>query len=65
MLHTRSRLASLRSAHVELAQRLKKHGFKDEAEASITNKLKRGKFSFVSAGLLCALEADGLRLEDV
>ena len=27
--------------YVELAKRLKKHGFKDETEASITAKLKR------------------------
>lgn len=30
--------------YVELAQRLKKHGFKTETEASVTNKLKRGTF---------------------
>ncbi len=30
--------------YLELARRLKKHGFK-ETEASITNKLKRGSFS--------------------
>jgi hypothetical protein len=52
--------------YVELAKRLKKHGFKDETEASITNKLKRGTFtaSFLIASL-CALEASGIQLEDV
>jgi len=30
--------------YVELAKRLKKHGFKDETEASITMRLKRGTF---------------------
>ena len=30
--------------YVELAKRLKKHGFKDETEASITNKLKTRHF---------------------
>ena len=30
--------------YAELAKRLKKHGFKAETEASITNKLKRGTF---------------------
>ena len=30
--------------YVELANRLKKHGFKDETEASITMRLKRGTF---------------------
>jgi hypothetical protein len=52
--------------YVDLAKALKKHGFKDETEASITNKLKRGTFSaaFLLA-TLCALEAEGLRLEDI
>jgi len=52
--------------YVELAKRRKKHGFKDETEASITNRLKRGTFtaSFLLA-TLAALEADGIRLEDV
>jgi Domain of unknown function (DUF6471) len=30
--------------YVELAKRLKKHGFKEETEASVTNKLKRRTF---------------------
>ncbi len=52
--------------YVELAKRLKKHGFKDETEASITNKLKRGTFSAIFLlAVLAALEADGLRLEDL
>jgi hypothetical protein len=52
--------------YVELAKRLKRHGFKAETEASITNKLKRGTFSatFLLAAL-AALEADGMRLEDL
>ena len=52
--------------YVDLAKALKKHGFKDETEASITNKLKRGTFSaaFLLA-TLCALEAEGVRLEDI
>ena len=39
--------AELRKAevgYVELAKRLKKHGFKDKTEASITAKLERGTF---------------------
>ena len=49
-----------------LAKRLKKHGFKGETEDPITVKLKRGTFtaSFLLASLY-ALEADGVRLEDV
>jgi hypothetical protein len=52
--------------YVELAKRLKKHGFKDETEVSITAKLKRGTFAatFLLASL-AALEADGVRLEDI
>lgn len=52
--------------YVELAKRLKKHGFKDETEASITNKLKRGTFAAIFLlAVLAALEAEGLRLEDL
>jgi hypothetical protein len=48
---------------VELAKRLKKHGFKDETEASITAKLKRGTFSAIFLlAALAALEAAGIRL---
>jgi hypothetical protein len=52
--------------YVELAKRLKKYGFRDETEASITNKLKRGTFAatFLLA-CLAALEAEGVRLEDI
>ncbi len=52
--------------YVELAKRLKKHGFKDETEASITAKLKRGTFSAIFLlAALAALEAEGIRLEDI
>jgi hypothetical protein len=52
--------------YVELAKRLKKHGFRDETEASITNKLKRGTFSAIFLlACLAALEAEGVRLEDL
>jgi hypothetical protein len=49
----------------ELAQRLKTHGF-DENAASIANKLARGTFAatFFLASL-SALEMEGLRLEDI
>lgn len=51
--------------YLELAKRLKKHGFK-ETEASITNKLKRGSFpaTFFLA-CLAALELDGVALEEI
>lgn len=52
--------------YVELAKRLKKHGFKDETEASITNKLKRGTFSAIFLlACVAALEAEGIKLEDL
>ena len=52
--------------YVELAKRLKKHGFKDETEDSITAKLKRGTFSAIFLlACLAALEAEGVRLEDI
>lgn len=61
--------AELKRADVtyeELAERLKKHGLKDETKASIANKLARGTFpaSFLFASLT-ALGTQGIRLEDV
>ena len=52
--------------YVELAKRLKKHGFKGETEDSITNKLARGSFpaTFFLA-CLAALELDGIALEEI
>lgn len=49
----------------ELAKRLEKHGFNENA-ASIANKLARGTFAatFLIA-TLAALELEGLRLEDL
>ena len=59
----------LREAEVtyaELAKRLKKHGFKDETEASITNKLKRGSFPATwFLAVVAALELDGVALEEI
>ena len=52
--------------YVDLAKRLKKHGFKSETEASITNKLKRGTFSATFfLACLAALELDGVALEEI
>jgi Domain of unknown function (DUF6471) len=52
--------------YVELAKRLKKHGFRAETEASIANKLARGSFpaTFFLA-CLAALELDGVALEEI
>jgi hypothetical protein len=51
--------------YVELAKRLKKHGFA-ETEASITNKLKRGTFSATFfLACLAAMELEGVVLEEI
>jgi hypothetical protein len=59
----------LREAEVtyaDLAKRLKKHGFKKETEASITNKLARGTFSATFfLACIAALELDGVALEEI
>jgi Domain of unknown function (DUF6471) len=64
--YLKSELKKADVGYLELAKMLKKHGFKDETEASITNKLKRGTFSAIFLlACLAALEADGMRLEDI
>jgi hypothetical protein len=51
--------------YLELAKRLKKHGFK-ETEASVTNKLKRGTFPATwFLACLAALELDGVALDEI
>jgi hypothetical protein len=51
--------------YIELAKRLKKHGFK-ETEASIANKLARGTFPATwFLAVLAALELDGVALEEI
>jgi hypothetical protein len=50
----------------ELAKWLKKHGFKEETEASVTNKLARGTFPATwFLAVLAALELDGVALEEI
>ena len=52
--------------YADLAKRLKKHGFKTETEASITNKLNRGTFSATFfLACLAALELEGIALEEI
>ena len=52
--------------YAELANRLKKHGFKDETEASITMRLKRGTFPATwFLAVLAALDLDGVALEEI
>ena len=64
--YLKAELAKADVTYVELAKRLKRHGFKDETEASITAKLKRGTFAAIFLlAVLAALEADGVRLADL
>ncbi len=52
--------------YAELAKRLKKHGFKGETEASITNKLKRGTFSATFfLACMAAMELEGVALDEI
>jgi uncharacterized protein DUF6471 len=52
--------------YAELAKRLKRHGFKGETEASVTNKLKRGTFPATwFLAVLAALDLDGVALEEI
>jgi hypothetical protein len=52
--------------YAELAKRLKKHGFKDETEAGITMKLKRGTFAATFfLACLAAMELEGIALEEI
>ena len=52
--------------YAELVKRLKKHGFKEETEAGITMKLKRGTFSATFfLACLAAMELEGVVLEEI
>jgi hypothetical protein len=59
-------LRECEAAYVELAKRLRWHGFKDETEASITNKLAEGTFPAIFFFVcLAALELDGVASEEI
>ncbi|MBR0801766.1 hypothetical protein JQ615_41230 [Bradyrhizobium jicamae] len=52
--------------YAELVKRLKKHGLKDETEAGITMKLKRGTFSAVFfLACVASLEIEQVALMDI
>lgn len=52
--------------YAELVKRLKKHGLKDETEAGITMKLKRGTFSAVFfLACVAALEIEQVALLEI
>lgn len=61
--HLKAELKRADVTYEELAERLKKHGFKGETKASIANKLARGTFSasFFLASL-AALECESVPL---
>ena len=63
--HLKAKLKEKEITFVELAKRMKKHGFQ-ETEASITNKLKRGSFSatFMLA-CVAAMELKGVILDEL
>ena len=61
----KAKLKESEVTYVDLARRLKKHGFA-ESEGSITMKLKRGTFAATwFLACLAALELEGVRLEDI
>ena len=64
--HLKAKMKEAGVTYADMVKRLKKHGFKEETEAGITMKLRRAAFSaaFLLAAL-AALEADGIRLEDL
>jgi Domain of unknown function (DUF6471) len=52
--------------YAELVKRLKKHGLKDETEAGITMKLKRGSFTAIFfLACVAALELEQVVLEEI
>jgi len=60
------KLREAEMTYVELAKRLKRHGFKEETQASIANKLKRGTFPATwFLAVIAALELDGVALEEI
>lgn len=64
-LYLKARLKQADVSYEELAERLKAHGFNENA-SSIANKLARGTFAatFFMA-CIAALELDGVRIEDI
>ncbi|MBR0875259.1 MAG: hypothetical protein V7632_2139 [Bradyrhizobium sp.] len=52
--------------YADLVKRLKKHGLKDETEAGITMKLKRGSFTAIFfLACVAALELEQVVLEEI
>ncbi len=55
--HLKAELKRADLTYEDLAEKLKKHGFKDESKASIANKLARG--TFTATFFLASLAAMG------
>ncbi|WP_225647050.1 DUF6471 domain-containing protein [Bradyrhizobium australafricanum] len=52
--------------YADLVKRLKKHGLKDETEAGITMKVKRGSFTAIFfLACVAALELEQVALEEI
>jgi Domain of unknown function (DUF6471) len=65
-LFLKHKLKDSEVTYAELAKRLKKHGFREETEASITMRLKRGTFPATwFLAVLAALDLDGVALEEI
>lgn len=64
--HLKAELKRADLTYDELAEKLKKHGFKDETKASIANKLARGTFSatFFLASL-AAIGCQSIQIENI
>jgi hypothetical protein len=61
--HLKAELKRADLTYEDLADKLKKHGFKDETKASIANKLARG--TFTATFFLASLAAMGVQAVQV
>jgi hypothetical protein len=64
--HLKAELKRAELTYEELAERMKKHGFKKESKASVASKLSRATLPahfFIAA--LVAIGAEVVRLEDI
>jgi transcriptional regulator with XRE-family HTH domain len=64
--HLKAELKRAGLTYEDLADRMKKHGFKDETKASIASKLSRGTHptAFFLAALV-AIGVEAVKLEDI
>jgi hypothetical protein len=64
--HLKAELKRAELTYEELAERMKKHGFKSESKSSVASKLSRGTVpaAFFLAALV-AMGCEAVRLEDI